>query len=76
MTSDPKENSVTIQNVDRESMKYIKNDKDDPSWTAQEGQLLIHASNLNLKSGMRSTGPSMVIFVWGVGDDLPTLKNY
>ena len=28
---------VTIQDVDRESMKYRKNEREDPSWTAQEG---------------------------------------
>ena len=37
MTSDPEETSVTIQEVDRESMKYIKTERDDPSWAAQEG---------------------------------------
>ena len=31
MTSDPKETSVTIQDVDRESMKYRKTERDDPS---------------------------------------------
>ncbi|XP_063717776.1 uncharacterized protein LOC134844885 [Symsagittifera roscoffensis] len=51
MTSDPKETSVTIQDVDRESMKYIKTEREDPSWAAQEGQLLISASNLDLISG-------------------------
>ena len=45
MTSDPKETSVSIQDVDRESMKYIKTERDNPSWAAQEGQLLIPASN-------------------------------
>ena len=45
MTSDPKETSVTIQDVDRESMKYIKTERDDPSWAAQEGQLLIPATS-------------------------------
>ena len=44
MTSGPKETKVTIQDVDRESMKYIKAERDDPSWAAQEGQLLIPAS--------------------------------
>ena len=53
MTSDPMETSVTIQDVDRESMKYIK--------------LLIPASNLDLISGMQSTGTSMDIFVRGMG---------
>ena len=33
MTSDPMETSVTIQDVDRESMKYIKTERDDPSST-------------------------------------------
>ena len=67
MTSDPKETRVTIQDVDRESMKYIKTERDDPSWAAQEGQLLIPASNLDLLSGMQSTGTSMDISVreWG-----------
>ena len=66
-TLDPEETSVTIQDVDRESMKYIKTERDDPSWAAQEGRLLIPASNLDLIPGMRSTGTSMDIFVRGVG---------
>ena len=37
LTSDPRETSVTIQDVDRESMKYMKTERDDPSWAAQEG---------------------------------------
>ena len=48
-------------------MKYIKTERDDPSWAAQEGRLLIPASNLDLIPGMRSTGTSMDIFVRGVG---------
>ena len=63
MTSDSKETSVTIQDVDRKSKKYIKNDKKDPSWAAQEGQLPNPASNLNLISGMRSTGMSVDILI-------------
>ena len=34
MTSDPKKTSVMIQYVDRDSRKYIKNDKNDPYWVA------------------------------------------
>ena len=75
MTSDPKETSVTIQDVDRESAKYIKTERDDPSWAAQEGQLLIPASNLNFISGMRSTGTSKDIFVRGVGVGLTHTEN-
>ena len=67
LNEDPKETSVTIQDVDRESMKYIKTERYDPSWAAQEGQLLIPASNLDSISGMRSTGTSMKIFFRGVG---------
>ena len=67
MTSDPKENSVTIQDVDRESIKYMKTEQEDPSWAAQEGRLLIPASNLDMIPGMRSTGTSMDILSgeWG-----------
>ena len=75
-TSDPKETSVTIQDVDRESMKYIKTEREDPSWAAQEGQLLIPASNLDLISGMRSTGTSMDNFVRGVGVGLTHTESF
>ena len=75
MTSDPKETSVTIHDVDRESMKYRKTEQDDPSWAAQVGQLLIPVYNLDLISGMRSTGTSMDIFVRGVGVGLTLTEN-
>ena len=78
MTSDPEETSVTIQDVDRESMKHRKTEREDTSWAAQGrggGRLLIPASNLDLISGMRSTGSSMDIFVRGVGVGLTLTKN-
>ena len=75
MTSDPKETSVTIQDVDGGSMKYVRTGRDDPSWAAQEGQLLIPASNLDLISCMRSTETSMDIFVRGVGVGLTHTEN-
>ena len=75
MTSDPKETSVTIQDVDREIMKYMKTEREDPSCAAQEGPLLIPASNLDLISGMRSTRTSMDIFVRGVGVGLTHTEN-
>ena len=64
MTSELKETSVTIQD---ESMKYMKKDRDDPSWAAQGGTLFIPVSNLNLLSSMRSTGTMMVFLSeeWG-----------
>ena len=67
LTSDPRETSVTIQDADRETIKYIKNERDDPSWAALEEQLLIPASKLDLISGIRTTVASMDIFVRGVG---------
>ena len=67
MTSDPKETSVTIQDVDRESTKHKKTEREDPSWAAQEGRLLIPASNLDLISG---------IFVRGVGVGLTHTENF
>ena len=75
MTSDPKETGVTIQDVDRESIKYMKTEREDPSWAAQEGRLLIPASNLDLIPGMRSTGTSMDIFERGVGVGLNHTEN-
>ena len=75
MTSDPKETTVTIQDVDRESIKYMKTEREDLSWAAQEGRLLIPASNLDLIPGMRSTGTSMDIFVRGVGVGLTHTEN-
>ena len=62
MMSGPKETSITIQDVGRESMKYMKTEREDPSWDAQEGRILIPASNLDLIPGMRSTVTSMDIF--------------
>ena len=63
MTSVPKETSVTIQDVDRGSMKYMKTEREDPCWAAQGGRLLIPASKLDLISCMRPTGTSMGFFV-------------
>ena len=56
-------------------MKYIKTERDDPSGAAQEGQLLIPASNLDLITGMLSTETSMNIFVRGVGVGLTHTEN-
>ena len=58
-----------------ESMKYRKTEREDLSWAGQEGRLLIPASNLDLISGMRSTGTSIDIFVREVGVGLTHTKN-
>ena len=43
MTSDPKETRVTIQDVDRESKKYIKSERDDPSFLGWPGRATTHS---------------------------------
>ena len=42
LTSDPKEASVTIQDVDRDSMKYIKIERDYTSWGCP-GRAITHS---------------------------------
>ena len=76
MSSDPKDTSATIQEVDRENMKYKKTEREGPSWAAQEGRLLIPASNLDLISGMRPTGTSMDNFDRGVGVGHTHTENF
>ena len=64
-----------FQDADRESKKYIKKGKIDPSWAAREVELLIPASNLNSISGMQSTVTSMDAFVLGMGVGLTHTKK-
>ena len=75
MTSDSKETSVKIQDVNCERKKYIRNDKEDPSRVAKEGQLPIPASSLNFISDMQSTRTLMDISVRGVGVGLTRTEN-
>ena len=56
-------------------MKYMKTEQKDPSWAAQEGQLLIPASNLDLIPGTQSTGTSMDVFVRGMQLGLTYTEN-
>ena len=57
------------------SMKYIRNDKHDPSWAAQEGPIFNPASNLNLISGMRSMGTSKNNVLRGLGVGFTYIEN-
>ena len=65
--TDPKETNVGIQVVDCGSLKYLRSDKQDSSWAAQEGSLFIPTSNLHLTPDGRSTMTSIDIFVRRVG---------
>ena len=62
MTSHRKETSVTVQDVDRESKKCKKSGKGSPGRA-----IALLVPNFKLKSGMRSTGTSMDVFVRGMG---------
>ena len=61
--------------IQRRPASRFKTERDDPSLAAQEGRLLIPASNLDLIPGMQSTGTSMDIFVRGVGVGLTHTEN-
>ena len=55
-----------MQDIDRESVKYIKTDNHNPSCAGENVLLYLPASNLNLISDIRLTGTYMDIFVPGV----------
>ena len=81
MMSDSKETSVMIQDVDSESMKYNKNDKNNISWAAKEilqgskkpGRVV--GSNFNLLSGYSSsiiiTESDFILMDWTSAIALP-----
>ena len=73
LPTDPKETILTIQDVDRDGVKYISHDNTESNWVAPDGPLRVPQSNL-LDFG-RSTGTSMDIFVRGVGVGLTHTKN-
>ena len=61
LPTDPKETILTIQDVDKDGIKYVSHDNTE--------------SNLDLLDFGRSTGTSMDIFVWGVGVGLTHTEN-
>ena len=75
LKTDPKETILTIQNVDKDGIKYISNDNTESNWVAPDGPLRVPQSNLDLLDFGRSTGTSMDIFVRGVGVGLTHIEN-
>ena len=75
LPTDPKETILTIQDVDRDGVKYISNDNTESNWVAPDGPLRVPQSNLDLLDFGRSTGTSMDIFVRGVGVGLTHTEN-
>ena len=67
LPTDPKETILTIQDVDKDGIKYISRDSTESNWVAPDGPLHVPQSNLDLLDIGRSTGTSMDIFVRGVG---------
>ena len=75
LPADPKETILTIQDVDKDGIKYVSHDKTESIWVAPDGPLRVPQSNLDLLDFGRSTGTSMDIFVRGVGVGLTHTAN-
>ena len=75
LPTDPKETILTIQDVDKEGIKYVSHDYTESNWVAPDGPLCVSQSNLDVLNFGRSTGTSMDIFVRGVGVGLTRTKN-
>ena len=75
LPTDPKETILTIQDVDKDGIKYISHDNTESNWVAPDGPLRVPQSNLDLLDFGRSTGTSMDIFVRGLGIGLTHTKN-
>ena len=67
LPTDPKETILTIQDVDRDGVKYISHDNTESNWVAPDGPLRVPQSNLGLLDFGRSTGTSMDNFCPGSG---------
>ena len=75
LLTDPKETILTIQDVDKDGIKYISRDNTESNWVAPDGPLRVPQSNLDLLDFGQSTGTSMDIFVRGVGVGLTHTEN-
>ena len=75
LPADPKETILTIQDVDKDGIKYVSHDNTEPNWVAPDGPQRVPESNLDLLDFGRSTGTSMDIFVRGVGVRLTHTEN-
>ena len=75
LPADPKETILTIQDVDKDGIKYVSHDNTDSNWVAPDGPLRVPQSNLDRFDFGRSNGTSMDIFVRGVGVGLTYTEN-
>ena len=75
LPTDPKETILTIQDVNKDGIKYVSHDNAESNWVAPDGPLRVPQSNLDLLEFGRSTGTSMDILFRGVGVGLTHTKN-
>ena len=75
LPADPKKTILTIQDVDKNNIKYVSYDNTESKWVAPDGPLRVPESNLDLLDFRQSTGTSMDIAVLGVGVGLTHTKN-
>ena len=75
LPTDRKETILTIQDVDKDGIKYVNHDNTESNWVAPDGLLRVPQSNLDLLDFGRSTGTSMDFFVRGVGLGLTHTEN-
>ena len=66
LPQDPKETILTIQDVDKDGIKYVSHDNTESNWVAPDGPLRVPQSKFDLLDFGQSTGTSMAIFVRGV----------
>ena len=55
LPTDPKETILTIQDVDKECIKYVSHENTESNWVAPDGPLRVPQSNLDLLDFGRST---------------------
>ena len=75
LPEDPKETILTIQDVNKDGIKYVSHDNTESNWVAPDGPLRVPQSNLDLLDFGRSTGTSMDIFVRAAGVGLTHTKH-
>ena len=75
LPTDPKETILTIQEVDKDGIKYVSHHNTESNWVAPDGPLRVPQSNLDLLDFGQSTGTSMDIFVRVVGVGLTHTKT-
>ena len=75
LPTDPKETILTIQDVDKDGIKYVSHSNTESNWVPPDGPLRVPQSNLDLLDFGRSTGTSRDIFFRGVGVGLTHTEN-